>query len=143
MDAAWGELTDAWSEPVLGAAGDQLSTFEGRYDTPPGGQYGGWHIWMEKDLRTVLGDEVEGKFGARYCGGGDLAECRASLWSALRAAGDEVAATQGADPTTWRASATAERIRFVPGVLPYTMAYANRPSGIQQIISFDGHRPRR
>ena len=69
--------------------------------------------------------------------------CRTSLWAALRAAGDELAATQGADPTAWRASATAERIRFVPGVLPYTMAYTNRPSGIQQIISFDGHRPRR
>lgn len=30
-------------------------------------------------------------------------------------------------------------IKFVP--LPLiTMAYTNRPSGIQQVISFDGHR---
>jgi hypothetical protein len=28
----------------------------------------------------------------------------------------------------------------VPGLLKTTMAYTNRPSGIQQVISFNGHR---
>ena len=31
----------------------------------------------------------------------------------------------------------------MPGLLPYTMRYTNRPSGIQQVITFDGHRPAR
>jgi hypothetical protein len=33
-----------------------------------------------------------------------------------------------------------ERIPFVPGLLPTTLRYTNRPSGIQQVISFDRHR---
>ncbi len=49
--------------------------------------------------------------------------------------------TQGPDPTAWRADAKAERITFTPGLLSYTMRYTNRPSGFQQLISFDGHRP--
>ena len=35
-----------------------------------------------------------------------------------------------------------ERIAFRPGLLPTTIRYTNRPSGIQQVISFGGHRPR-
>ena len=36
--------------------------------------------------------------------------------------------------------ANAERIKFAPGLLPTTIRYTNRPSGIQQVISFKGHR---
>ena len=32
-------------------------------------------------------------------------------------------------------------MQFVPGLLPYTMRYTNRPTGIQQVITFTGHRP--
>ena len=43
------------------------------------------------------------------------------------------------DPSTWRADADRERINFNP--LPLiSMRYTNRPSGIQQVISFKGHR---
>lgn len=45
-----------------------------------------------------------------------------------------------ANPARWPASATAERITFVPGLLRYTMRYTNRPSGIQQVITFNRHR---
>ncbi len=44
-----------------------------------------------------------------------------------------------ADPADWHSSATAEQIHFSPLPLK-TMRYANRPSGIQQVIEFDGHR---
>ncbi len=40
------------------------------YDQPPSGQYTGWHIYMYKDLRTLLGDSVRGKYAVRYCGAG-------------------------------------------------------------------------
>jgi hypothetical protein len=83
---------------------------------------------------------VRGPFANRYCGGGDVNVCRAALWAALEAAGVELEAAQGADPAAWRADANRERIGFVPGLLPYTMRYTNRPSGIQQVIEFKGHR---
>ena len=48
-------------------------------------------------------------------------------------------AAQGADSTAWRADATAERIRFAPGILPRTMRGSNKPT-FQQAITFSTHR---
>jgi hypothetical protein len=73
----------------------------------------------------------------RFCGAGDLAACRASLWAALDAAGNELAASQGPDPAAWRSDATKERIGF--GFLPQSMRWTNRPT-FQQVISFSSHR---
>jgi acyl-homoserine lactone acylase PvdQ len=140
MDKAWPKLADAWATPVLGPQVPELAAIYGRFDLPPGGQYGGWHPYVDKDLRTILGKSVKGKFANRFCGNGDLAACRAALWAAMKAAGDELAAEQGPDPTGWHSDAVRERIRFVPGLLPFTMRYTNRPSGIQQVITFTGHR---
>jgi acyl-homoserine lactone acylase PvdQ len=142
MDTAWGRLADAVITPVLGQplANQLASTLHNRFDLPPGGQYAGWFMYMDKDLRTLLGKPVKGRFANRYCGNGDLGACRTALWAALEAAGAELAAAQGADPNAWRADATRERIDFAPGLLPYTMRYTNRPSGIQQVIEFSGHR---
>ena len=142
MDAAWPKLADAAMRPVLGQAlADQLNdTLHRRFDLPPGGMFGGWHMYMSKDLRTLLGRRVRGPLRNRYCGRGDANVCRADLWAAMEAAGAELAAAQGPDPNAWRADANRERIRFAPGLLPYTMRYTNRPSGIQQVIEFKGHR---
>ncbi|HEX8067257.1 MAG TPA: penicillin acylase family protein [Thermoleophilaceae bacterium] len=144
MDTAFPRLADAVMVPRLGQAlADQLDqTLMRRFDLPPSGQYDGWHQYMDKDLRTLLGRPVRGPFRNRYCGRGDLARCATDLWAALEAAGDQLAAAQGGDPAAWRADATRERITFSPGVLPYTMRYTNRPSGIQQVVEFRGHRPR-
>jgi acyl-homoserine lactone acylase PvdQ len=140
IDRAWPKLADAWAGPVLGPQVNELATLEGRYNQPPGGQNFGWHVYMDKDLRSLLGRRVRGPFANRYCGGGNLVACRASLWAAMKAAGDELAAEQGPDPTGWHSDAVRERIEFVPGLLPYTMRYTNRPTGIQQVITFTGHR---
>jgi acyl-homoserine lactone acylase PvdQ len=140
MDAAWPKLADAWAAPVLGSLTNQFASIVGRFSVT-GGQYDGWQIYMDKDLRTLLGRNVKGPFSVRYCGNGDLSSCRTALWGALQAAGDQLAAAQGPDPTSWRADATAERIKFVPGLLSFTMRYTNRPTGIQQLITFDRHRP--
>ena len=139
LDAAWNRIASAWAEPVLGPLTSTFAALYKPFDAPPGGQVSGWHIYMDKDLRSLLGEPVKGAFTTKFCGGGDLAACRDSLWAALVAAGDDLAAAQGPDPSAWRADATAERIKFVPGLLPFTMAYTNRPSGIQQVISFDSH----
>jgi acyl-homoserine lactone acylase PvdQ len=142
LDTAWARLADAVLTPVLGQSlADQLNaSLHRRFDLPPGGQFGGWHMYMSKDLRTLLGKPVKGKFANRYCGNGDLAACRAALWAAIEAAGAELEAAQGADPNAWRADATRERISFAPKLLPFTMRYTNRPSGIQQVLEFSGHR---
>jgi acyl-homoserine lactone acylase PvdQ len=146
MDGSWDRLANAAMTPLLGVPlADQLaSTFMPRYQLPPGGQSAGWHVYMDKDLRTLLGDKVKGRYANRYCGLGSLARCRADLWAALDAAGNDLAATQGPDPALWRADAQRERIDFLPkGLFPITIRYTNRPSGTQQVLEFDGHRKRR
>ena len=142
MDAAWNRLADAAMTPVLSKPlADQLDrTLHSRYDLPPDGQFSGWHQYMDKDIRTLLGENVRGPFANRYCGAGDANVCRAALWAALEATGVELEAAQGPDPSAWRADATRERIKFLPGILPFTMRYTNRPTGIQQVIEFKGHR---
>jgi acyl-homoserine lactone acylase PvdQ len=142
LDTAWNRLADAAMSPVLGKPlADQLNdTLHSRFDKPPSGQFGGWHMYMSKDLRSLLGERVKGAFANRYCGNGDVSVCRAALWAALESAGVELEAAQGADPAAWRADANPERIKFLPGLLTYTMRYTNRPTGIQQVIEFSGHR---
>jgi acyl-homoserine lactone acylase PvdQ len=142
LDTAWPRLADAAMQPVLGPdLAEQLNdTLHRRFDLPPSGQFGGWHMYMSKDLRRLMGRKVKGPLANRYCGNGNAGTCRTALWAAMEAAGAELAAAQGADPNAWRADATRERISFLPGLLPYTMRYTNRPSGIQQVIEFRRHR---
>ena len=112
-----------------------------RFDLPPGGQYDGWYQYFDRDIRSLLGMKVKAPFKNEYCGAGKKKACQAAVWQAIAAAGAELEADQGtADPSAWRSDAERERIEFVPGLLPYTMRYTNRPSGIQQVISFKGHR---
>jgi hypothetical protein len=84
---------------------------------------------------------VGSPFKTRFCGNGDLSACRASLWAAIDAAGNELAASQGSDPDAWRADANPERIVFRPRLLFQTMRWTNRPT-FQQVITFAGHRRR-
>ena len=48
LDTAWNRLADAALTPVLGQPlADQLDdTLHRRFDLPPGGQFGGWHMYM-------------------------------------------------------------------------------------------------
>jgi acyl-homoserine lactone acylase PvdQ len=144
MDAAWPRIADAVMTRVLGPLADRLAALHGRSDDPgPGGSAynSGWYGYVDKDLRTLLGREVRGPYSRRYCGAGVLATCREALWAAIDAAAAQLEATQGSDPSKWRADATAERIRFTSGVLSDTMRWTNRPT-FQQLMSFSGHRPR-
>ena len=57
-------------------------------------------------------------FANAYCGAGNLRRCRQSVWAAIAAAGKALARQQhSANPGAWRASATDERITFIPGLL--------------------------
>ena len=64
--------------------------------------YGGWHQYMGKDLRTLLGERVRGRFNVRYCGRGNLERCAADLWAAIERGARAAAASQGtSDPARW------------------------------------------
>jgi hypothetical protein len=141
MDGSWNAVANAFMGPKLTPQLDELNSFFRRFDQPPAGQYDGWYQYFDRDIRSLLGMKIEAPFANSYCGNGKLKACQNAIWAALAAAGAELTTSQGtSDPSLWRADAIAERIKFVPGLLPTTMRYANRPSGIQQVISFDGHR---
>ena len=112
---------------------EQLDSFDGR------GNRGGssWVGWLDKDLRTLLGEKVKSKFGTTFCGAGDLAACRTAVWNSLEAARQQLITEQGADPAGWAADAVAERHKFVPGVIPDTIRWTNRPT-YQQIAQYKG-----
>jgi acyl-homoserine lactone acylase PvdQ len=143
MDAAWPRIADAVMGPVLGPQLDELAALEPRFEQPPGGQAAGWHSYVLKDLHDIFGPPTAAPFRVRYCGAGNAANCRTALWAAIDAAGNDLAGAQGPNPAAWRADATKERISFVPGLLKTTLRYTNRSSGIQQVISFRGHRASR
>jgi acyl-homoserine lactone acylase PvdQ len=139
-DALYPRLTDAILAPALGSQLDFLSTLDGRNNGPSGGFEGG-RIWLvDKDLKAMVGEPLKAPFRTKFCGSGDKAACQATVWQAFKDAGDAIAATQGSDVGAWFMDANAERIKFAPGLLPTTMRYTNRPSGIQQVITFKGHR---
>ena len=144
LDAAWPRLADAVMSPVLGPLVDRLAALHARSDDPGAGgsaYISGWYGYVDKDLRTLLGRGVRGPYSRRYCGAGVLASCREALWEALDEAAAELETKQGPAPSSWRADANAERIRFTSGVLPDTMRWTNRPT-FQQLMSFRSHRPR-
>ena len=132
MDAAWPRIAEAVVRPELGPLTLRLESLIGVDDPANAGgssYYNGWYSYVVK--------EMSGGFATgRFC---PPDSCRALIWSAIDAAGRRLAAEQGPDPTTWRADATRERLRF--GFLPQTARWTNRPT-FQQVITFDGHRRR-
>jgi hypothetical protein len=140
MDGSWDNIANAFMRPRLGPQLDELDSLFSRFDQPPGGQYSGWYQYFERDISALLGRKVADPFRMSYCGKGRLKPCQKAIWKAIDRSGAEIAAEQGTeDPSAWRSSAEDERIQFRP--LPLReMAYTNRPSGIQQVISFKGHR---
>ncbi len=117
-------LIEAAIEPVLGdVATDDDIGFRGITGAS----------LVDKDLRTVLGDDVEGPFALSYCGAGDLDACRDALWAALAGAADELAAEYGDDTSSWLVDGA--RSTFAPGLIPDNFRATNRPT-FQQVIEF-------
>jgi acyl-homoserine lactone acylase PvdQ len=143
MDAVYPRVADAVLAPVLGPQLEQLSAIVGATTGPARGFTSGRMNLVDKDLRQLAGETFRTPLRTPYCGRGDMAACRDALWQAFEQAGAALAAAQGGeDPAGWTSDANAERIAFAPGLLPTTIRYTNRPSGIQQVMTFTGHRPR-
>ena len=135
------DIANAFMKPLIGPQLDELNSLFSRFDQPPAGQYSGWYQYFQRDIGRLVGARVPQPFANRYCGHGSKTACQQAIWNAIAAAGAQLTTTYGSpDPSTWRADAIAERIHFAPNLVPWTMRYTNRPTGIQQVISFDGHR---
>ncbi|MER5641467.1 penicillin acylase family protein [Kitasatospora sp. NPDC002227] len=166
MDAWWPLLADGIFRPGLG---DQLfGALTGAVqinESPSGGQTGptsggvsanesiphkgssfqyGWWSYVDKDLRSVLGDHVAGPLAQPYCGGGDLAACRSVLLATLGQAlaqapaqvypGDDGGCSAG---DQWCADTIVQRP--LGGVTDNRTTWQNRPT-YQQVVSFLSHR---
>jgi hypothetical protein len=144
MDAWWPLWLKAQFEPVLGpAAMDKLEAAL-EIDNPPnnhgdhlGSAYqGSWYGFARKDLRTVLGRAVRGRYAREYCGRGRLRRCRRVLRRSLAAAldvprselygGDEVCKDAGKAGDQWCYDAV--RQRPTGGATQPLIHWINRPT---------------
>ena len=106
-------------------------------------QYGWWG-YVDKDLRSVLGDPVAGPLPRQFCGGGSLSVCRQSLLSALQqAAAQPASAVYPGDATCaagdqWCADTIVQSP--LGGITDSPIGWQNRPT-YQQVVSFPAHHP--
>jgi penicillin amidase len=135
MDALWRPIVEAVLSPVLGPLIPDVDNVRSLgsvgYEAyaQPGESY------VDKDLRTLLGDPVVAPFNLRYCGLGALPACEAALWQTVDQVASALATQQGTtDPTQWKEPASLTG--FVPGLLPNTFTTIDR-STFQQVIEFD------
>ncbi len=127
MDALWRPLADAVMTPVFGGLVPNLDDVR-NLDGLEGESY------VDKDLRTLLKRNVRGRFNLSYCGKGKLAACRASLWAAVHDTAELLTTEQSqVDPALW--TEKGRRTTFVPGLLPDTFPFTNRPT-FQQVLEF-------
>ena len=123
FDRLWGPITDTVMEPVFGEIQPNTINFRGI----------GTASLIDKDLRTLLGHQVEGPFNLRYCGAGDLEECSDSLWATIESVVSEITAERGDDPSMWLREGL--RSSFAPNLIPNTFRSTNRPT-FQQLLEF-------
>ena len=98
----------------------------------------GWYGYVDKDLRTLLGRPVEGKFNESYCGAGSLRACRTALRASLLTAVKLLSTAQHQnDPAKWVYDTTLDEIQFTPIGLSAAapMAWQNRPTFHQVVTS--------
>ncbi|MFE6892930.1 penicillin acylase family protein [Streptomyces sp. NPDC057694] len=155
MDAWWPLLVEAEFKPGLGDDLYQALTGELTVDEAPSAGHGptgshagssfqyGWWGYVDKDLRSVLGQPVQGKLGAQYCGAGDLSACRDALLKTLTTAAAKPATEVYPGDDTCKAGDQwcADTIvhRALGGITHRSMQWQNRPT-YQQVVEFPAHR---
>ncbi len=123
FDEIFDAIAAAVAEPVLGPAIAADVDFRGIDN----------ESFIDKDLRALLGEPVEGEFNIGYCGAGDLDACRDSLWEAVDDEVAALAAERGADIPRWLPPG--QRLTFAPGLIDNDFRATNRPT-FQQVIEF-------
>ena len=169
MDAWWEPLVRGIYEPILGGELlDRLRRVNTLHQAPgPGGSsfFDGWYGYVEKDLRTLLGRRVRGKYSRRYCGRGSLRKgrgarrrrlaslrrCRATLVRTLKAAAPVAERRYGAPLESLRVPATCpeatpprcDQITFIAtGALSTPPIPWQDRGTFQQAVEVKGDRPR-
>jgi acyl-homoserine lactone acylase PvdQ len=103
----------------------------------------GWWSYVDKDLRAVLGKPVGGGLARKFCGGGDLAQCRQALLTTLQQAAAESASDvyPGDSDCSAGDQWCADSIIQHPlgGVTDDKISWQNRPT-YQQVVQFPAHR---
>jgi acyl-homoserine lactone acylase PvdQ len=128
MDAAWTPLATAVLQRVFGDRLADVNAVRG-LGSAAGESLG------DKDLRTLLGENVKGKFNLRYCGDGNFDLCRKSLWITLHVVDEQLAAQYGnREPSSWLKAGALTG--FQPGLIPNKFRTTNRPT-FQQVLQFD------
>tara|TARA_S200000501_G_C20401239_1_gene559324 strand:- start:6 stop:404 length:399 start_codon:yes stop_codon:yes gene_type:complete len=91
---------------------------------------------VDKDLRTLLSEPVEGALNISYCGAGYLATCATDLWAAIETALQEGALELGDNLSRWRRKGI--RTEFIPNLIPDNFRSTNRSSYQQALESAPG-----
>lgn len=132
FDVLWEPLGREVVRPVFGDLTEALDDIRNLGGGASSGNQG--PSIVDKDLRTLLGENVQGPFNLQYCGAGSLEDCRDSLWTVVDAVSAELALEyDNEDPATWLKPG--QRIGFIPGLIPDTMRATNRPT-FQQVLEF-------
>lgn len=158
MDAWWPLLVKAEFQPGLGSdlyqsLGNALPIDEAPSVVTAGAGAGtghrgsafehGWWTYVDKDLRNVLGRPVQGALGEKYCGAGDLAQCRSLLLQTLaEASGKSMDAVYPGDATCkagdqWCADSIVQSP--LGGITHDPTNWQNRPT-FQQVVQFPAGR---
>lgn len=155
LDAWWPLLVKAEFEPGLGSDLYTAFTRNLPVDESPSAAHGptgahagsafqyGWWSYVDKDIRSVLGESVQGPLARAYCGDGDLAACRDTLLSTLKeAAGRTPAQVYPGDDNCpagdqWCADSVIHRT--LGGIKHGGISWQNRPT-YQQVVEFTSHR---
>lgn len=155
LDAWWPLLVKAEFQPGLGsdlytAFGNNLPVDEAPSagHGPTGSHAGssfqyGWWSYVDKDIRAVLGESVQGGLPQTYCGGGSLTTCRDALISSLKEAAGKSASTvyPGDDQCSagdqWCADSIVQRT--LGGIKHGKITWQNRPT-FQQVVEYTSHR---
>ncbi|GAB1330536.1 penicillin acylase family protein [Streptomyces sennicomposti] len=155
LDAWWPLLVKAEFEPGLGsglytAIGASLPVDEAPSagHGPTGSHAGsafqyGWWSYVDKDIRAVLGESVQGPLARKFCGNGDLNACRDSLLGSLKQAAGLTAAQvyPGDDQCSagdqWCADSIVQRA--LGGIKHGRISWQNRPT-FQQVVEYTSHR---
>ncbi|NED72166.1 penicillin acylase family protein [Streptomyces sp. SID9944] len=155
LDAWWPLLVKAEFEPGLGsdlytAIGANLPIDEAPSagHGPTGSHAGsafqyGWWSYVDKDIRAVLGESVQGPLARKFCGNGDLNACRDSLLGTIEQAAGLTAAQvyPGDDQCSagdqWCADSIVQRA--LGGIKHGKISWQNRPT-FQQVVEYTSHR---
>ncbi|MBB5930450.1 penicillin acylase family protein [Streptomyces echinatus] len=155
LDAWWPLLVKAEFEPGLGSDLYTAFTANAPIDEAPSAGHGptgshagssfqyGWWSYVDKDIRAVLGEPVQGGLARTYCGGGSLGSCRDTLTGTLKQAAGLTAAQvyPGDDQCSagdqWCADSISHRT--LGGIKHGKISWQNRPT-FQQVVEYTSHR---